>query len=272
MVPILSWWRRANSCSCGRRAMLPSSFITSHSTPTGFSPARRQRSSAASVCPARTSTPPRRERSGKMCPGRAKSEAAEASSASPRMVAARSADDTPVVVPTRRSTDTVNAVRCWSLLTGTICGRSSRASCCSSIGTQMMPLVWRIMNATASGVAYSAAMMRSPSFSRSSSSTMTTMRPARSSARISSTELTAGGPSGAAAPLPGSDRTLDMVRRLSGTSGQYTRALASAPTALNFSPSPSPATASRPAPDALPSNSGSSPSSRPRRGARPGRS
>ena len=34
----------------------------------------------------------------------------------------------------------------------------------------MMPLVWRIMKATASGVARSAAMMRSPSFSRSSSS------------------------------------------------------------------------------------------------------
>ena len=67
------------------------------------------------------------------------------------MVAARSAEDTPVVVPRTRSTDTVNAVRCDSLLSGTICGSSSRASRCSSIDTQMMPLVWRIMKATACG-------------------------------------------------------------------------------------------------------------------------
>ncbi len=178
IVPIFSWWRRANSCSSGRRAIVPSSFMISHSTPAGLSPARRHRSTEASVCPARTSTPPRRARSGKMCPGRAKSAAWVARSASARMVAARSAEDTPVVVPARRSTETVNAVRCDSLLTGTICGRSRRASCSSSIGTQMIPLVCRIMKATASGVACSAAMMRSPSFSRSSSSRMMTMRPA----------------------------------------------------------------------------------------------
>ena len=192
MVPIFSACRRANSSSCGRRAMVPSSFMTSHSTPTGLSPASRHRSTAASVCPARTSTPPRRERSGKMCPGRAKSAAARPASARARMVAARSAEETPVVVPARRSTDTVKAVRCDSLLTGTICGSSSRASRSSSIGTQMMPLVWRIMNATASGVARSAAMMRSPSFSRSSSSMTTTMRPARSSTSSSSMELKGG--------------------------------------------------------------------------------
>ena len=52
-----------------------------------------------------------------------------------------------MVMPARTSTDTVKAVRCDSLLTGTICGSSSRASSPSSIGTQMMPLVWRIMNA-----------------------------------------------------------------------------------------------------------------------------
>jgi len=125
------------------------------------------------------------------------------------MVAARSAEDTPVVVPVRISTDTVNAVRCDSLLAGTICGSSSADRRCSSIGTQMMPLVWRIMKATASGVAYSAPMMRSPSFSRSSSSMTTTMRPARSSARSSSIELRllAGG---GAAGLPDSGTTLDM--------------------------------------------------------------
>src|SRR5215469_2976548 len=126
------------------------------------------------------------------------------------MVAARSAEDTPVVVPARASTDTVKAVRCDSLLTGTICGSSSRASSDSSIGTQMMPLVWRIMKATASGVVCSAAMMRSPSFSRSSSSMMMTMRPARSSARISVTALSRASPGGGAA-LPDRGRILDMT-------------------------------------------------------------
>ena len=78
------------------------------------------------------------------------------------------------------------------------------------MGTQMMPLVWRIMNATLSGVACSAAMMRSPSFSRSSSSMITTMRPARSSATISATELSSGAGPGAA-PLPGMGTILDMA-------------------------------------------------------------
>ena len=39
------------------RAIVPSSLITSISTPTGCTPARRQRSTAASVWPARLSTP-----------------------------------------------------------------------------------------------------------------------------------------------------------------------------------------------------------------------
>ena len=42
---------------------------------------------------------------------------------------------------------------------------------------QITPLVWRIMNAIVSGVAFSAAMIRSPSFSRSASSTTTTSSP-----------------------------------------------------------------------------------------------
>ena len=42
---------------------------------------------------------------------------------------------------------------------------------------QITPLVWRIMNAIASGVIVSAAMMRSPSFSRSASSTTMTSSP-----------------------------------------------------------------------------------------------
>ena len=43
-----------------------SSLTTSHSTPAGDIPAARARSTAASVCPARLSTPPGRYRRGKM--------------------------------------------------------------------------------------------------------------------------------------------------------------------------------------------------------------
>ena len=51
--------------------MVPSSFMISQITPEGSSPARRERSTEASVCPARTSTPPSRARRGKIWPGRA---------------------------------------------------------------------------------------------------------------------------------------------------------------------------------------------------------
>src|SRR5215213_10383708 len=56
-------------------------------------------------------------------------------------------------------------------------GRSSSSRRCPSTGMQITPLVWRIMNAIASGVMASAAMMRSPSFSRSASSTTITSSP-----------------------------------------------------------------------------------------------
>ena len=90
---------------------------------------------------------------------------------------ARSAAEMPVVVPCRASTETVKAVRCDSVLSATISGSRSSSSRSPSIGMQITPLVWRIMNAIDSGVIFSAAMMRSPSFSRSASSTTTTMLP-----------------------------------------------------------------------------------------------
>ncbi len=89
----------------------------------------------------------------------------------------RSAAEMPVVVPWRASTDTVNAVRWLSVLSATISGSRSSSSRWPSTGMQITPLVWRIMNAIASGVMDSAAMMRSPSFSRSASSTTMTISP-----------------------------------------------------------------------------------------------
>ena len=94
----------ANRSRSGRRAIVPSSLTISQITPAGVSPASRVRSTAASVWPARLSTPPSRARSGKTCPGRLKAAPSSRASASPRMVAARSAAEIPVVVPEARST------------------------------------------------------------------------------------------------------------------------------------------------------------------------
>ena len=90
---------------------------------------------------------------------------------------ARSAAEMPVLVPRRASTETVNAVRWLSVLSATISGSRSSSSRCPSTGMQITPLVWRIMKAIASGVISSAAMIRSPSFSRSASSTTITSSP-----------------------------------------------------------------------------------------------
>ena len=64
-------------------------------------------------------------------------------------------------------------------------GSSKRSSSSPRIDTQITPLVWRIMNPTRSGVALDAANTRSPSFSRSSSSTTTTGLPSRIAAMAS---------------------------------------------------------------------------------------
>ncbi len=93
---------------------------------------------------------------------------------------ARSAAEMPVVTPCAAvaSTETVNAVFMDSSLSCTICGSRSRSSSSPSMGAQIRPRHSLIMKATISGVAFSAARTRSPSFSRSSSSTTTTGRPA----------------------------------------------------------------------------------------------
>src|ERR1700681_1522660 len=71
----LSLWRSAKAVTLGPRITVPSSFMSSESTPTGGSPARRQRSMQASVWPERISTPPSLATSGKTWPGRTKSAA-----------------------------------------------------------------------------------------------------------------------------------------------------------------------------------------------------
>jgi hypothetical protein len=81
---------RLSSTSSGRRAIEPSSLRISQMTPLGCRPAREARSTAASVCPARWSTPPGRARSGKMCPGCTSASGLACGSARIAMVFARS--------------------------------------------------------------------------------------------------------------------------------------------------------------------------------------
>src|SRR4051794_10532764 len=58
----------------------------------------------------------------------------------------------PVLTPSRASTLIVYAVRCRSVLCGVIRGMSSRSSRSPAIGTQMTPLLCRIVKAISSGV------------------------------------------------------------------------------------------------------------------------
>ena len=190
-VIILSPWRSQYGVRSGTRAIVPSSFITSQTTPAGLRPASRARSTAASVWPIRSSTPPRRARSGKTCPGWTRSCGPFDGSIATWIVCERSCAEIPVVPPSRASIETVNAVSkgvsLWSVI-----GRSPSASQRSSVGErQIRPRACVAMKLIASGVANWAAMVRSPSFSRSSASQTTTIFPARMSSIASSIVLKA---------------------------------------------------------------------------------
>ncbi len=97
----------------------------------------RARSTAASVCPARRSTPPGTARSGMTWPGRVSSHGSVAESESTLMVRARSAAEMPVDSTSRASTDTAYAVPLRSSFTAVIGGRPSRSRSAPVIATQM---------------------------------------------------------------------------------------------------------------------------------------
>ena len=156
---------------------VPSSLASSQITPTDGSPASRQRSTAASVWPDRIKTPPSRAIKGKTCPGRTKSVAPILLLASDRTVLLRCSAEMPVVRPCRTSTETVKAVPNGASFCATIGASCSRRASSNVSGAQTIPQQWRIMNAIFSGVHRAAAMTRSPSFSRSSSSVTTTISP-----------------------------------------------------------------------------------------------
>ena len=168
MVPIFSPCFWAKATRSGSRAMLPSSRMISQMTPAGFSPARRAMSTAASVWPARTSTPPSRARSGKTWPGVAMSAAPLVGSMATETVRARSWAEMPVVTPSRASIDSVKAVSWREEFLGLISGSPSASIRAAGSARQISPRPWVAMKLIASGVAICAGMTRSPSFSRSS--------------------------------------------------------------------------------------------------------
>ncbi len=186
MVPIFRPWRRANGIRSGSRAMVPSSFMISQITPLGFSPASRLMSTLASVWPARTSTPPSRATSGNTWPGETICSGPLAASMATATVRARSAAEMPVVTPSFASIDTVKAVEWRVPLCCAISGRPRAFTRSAAMARQIRPRPYLAMKLMASGVAIWPGMIRSPSFSRSSSSTRIYMRPLRASSMISS--------------------------------------------------------------------------------------
>src|SRR4051794_22341305 len=180
---------RQYSSRSGTRAMVPSSFMISQITPAGLRPARRARSTAASVCPVRSSTPPSLALSGKMCPGWTRSRGRVSGSIATWIVCARSAAEMPVVTPSRASIDTVKAVSNGDSFLAAIRSRPSSSQRSGERARQIRPRPSLAMKLIASGVVNCAAIVRSPSFSRSSASQTTTILPARMSSSASSIVL-----------------------------------------------------------------------------------
>ena len=108
-----------------------------------------------------------------------------------RMVWARSAAEMPVVTPSAASIGSLKAVPNIEVLRCETRGIARWSRRCSVRARQIRPRPWVAMKLIASGVACSAQRVRSPSFSRSESSTTTISRPWRSSSRASSTDTKA---------------------------------------------------------------------------------
>ena len=162
--------------------------MISQQTPHSLSPARRIRSTVASVCPLRTRTPPALAINGNTCPGFLKSSGRVASSTHFIMVYERSAAEIPVVV-SLWSMDTVNAVPWLSVFSDTMGGRPSRDAASALMGVQISPFAWVAMKLMFSWVANCAPQIMSPSFSRSGSSVTRIIFPARKSSTASSIVL-----------------------------------------------------------------------------------
>src|SRR5215210_2966802 len=142
-VTILTPCSAENFSRSGTRAIVPSAFMISQMTPAGLRPASRERSTAASVWPARCRTPPGRARKGKTWPGMTRSSGSVASSTATLHVCARSAAEMPVETPSLASMETVKAVPMREELWVIICGISRRSRISSAIEADEPPAVGR---------------------------------------------------------------------------------------------------------------------------------
>ena len=199
--------------------------MISQITPAGIRPASRARSTAASVWPARSSTPPSLAFSGKTWPGWTRS-------LGRRVRVHRHLDRVRAVVrprsrsslPRRASTETVKAVSNGDSFLAAIRSRPSSSQRSAVSERQISPRPWVAMKLIASGVANCAAIVRSPSFSRFSSSQTTTIRPRRISSIASSIGRERCSLAAARAPALSSSgfcRSRALWRGLTASSGSF---------------------------------------------------
>ena len=158
---------------------MPSGLRISQITLAGTSPLRRARSIPASVCPARVRTPPGCAIIGKTWPGVTISFALAFSRTAVCMVLARSAAEIPVVTPSAASIEMVKLVLYRELFWLTIKDRFNCLQRSSVSARQISPRPCPAMKLMSLALTNSAAITRSPSFSRSSSSTSITILPRR---------------------------------------------------------------------------------------------
>ncbi|CAB4876596.1 unannotated protein [freshwater metagenome] len=185
----------ANSSKLAPRIIEPSSFTNSEITATGYESVSSHKAAPASVCPPLACTPPSTATNGKMCPGRKNCAAFAFGSARARKVFARSCALIPVVRPSIKSTETVNAVSWLSSFRATIIGSLSFLAISLLITPQITPAVCRTIKPICSVVAAFASKIKSPSFSRSASSVTIKNFPFLKSANASVKSLITSHPS-----------------------------------------------------------------------------
>ena len=145
----------AKHSNSGSLAIVPSSFMISTMTPAGSNPARRARSTQASVCPVRCKTPPSLACRGKRWPGVTMSVLLVSGAIRVCTVVDRSKAEMPVVVLALASTDTVKAVPMDSVFWLVMSGRPSSRRRASVMGMQIKPRPKRAMKLIDSGVTIS---------------------------------------------------------------------------------------------------------------------
>ena len=177
-------YSRANPISSLVLIISPSSLMISQQSPHSSSPAIRIRSTVASVCPSRSSTPQGFASNGNMCPGLRKSSGRASGATHFMAVTERSMAEIPVLVDTW-SIDSVKAVQWLSVFLATICGSPSFLVISRLIGMHIRPLPYVAIKFTFSVVAYFAAHIRSPSFSLSGESMTTIILPCLKSSAAS---------------------------------------------------------------------------------------